>query len=72
MESELNLLISIVVVCFFAGGGISYYLGRRKSRKPVIVGLLGACLSIIPVLGLIYVVVLATRDDLPPNGGPVA
>lgn len=70
VESELNMLVTLVVACFIVGGGISYYLGRRKTRRPIVAGVLGAFLSIIPVLGLIYIVVLATRDDLPQDGGP--
>lgn len=45
-------------------GAVCYYLGRRKTQTPVVAGLLGAALSIIPLFGLIYLVVLLLKKDV--------
>jgi hypothetical protein len=45
-------------------GALCYYLGRRKTQTPVLAGLLGAALSIIPPFGLVYLVVLVLKKDV--------
>lgn len=53
------ILISAIVI-----GLVSYYLGRRKTQAPVITGLLGFVLGLVPLLGLIYLVVLVLKRDV--------
>lgn len=45
-------------------GVLCYYLGRRKTQTPVLAGLLGVVLSIIPPFALVYLVVLVFKKDL--------
>jgi len=45
-------------------GIISYFLGVRKTNSPFRASALGFVFSIIPVLGIIYVIYLASKDDI--------
>ncbi|MBB1381365.1 hypothetical protein H5071_05140, partial [Shewanella sp. SR41-2] len=40
------------------------FLGRRKTQSPILAGVLGAVLSIVPLFGLIYLVVLMLKNDV--------
>lgn len=62
----MNTSLLIVLVAGFAMIiGIScYFIGKNKSNAPVRAGLMGAVFSIIPVLGIIYLVYLICKDDL--------
>lgn len=56
------IFISAIVI-----GLVSYYLGHRKTQTPVITGLLGFVLGLVPLLGLIYLMVLVLKRDVVPN-----
>jgi len=45
-------------------GIISYLIGKKKSTTPVKAALLGTVFSVIPVLGIIYVFYLMSKEDL--------
>lgn len=45
-------------------GLCSYVLGKRKTQAPVKAGLMGFVFSVIPVLGIIYLVYLFSKDDI--------
>jgi hypothetical protein len=45
-------------------GALCYYLGRRKTQSPVWVGGFGALLSLIPPLGLVYLLALVLKKDV--------
>ena len=45
---------------------LSYFLGKRKTTTPKLAALIGAALSIIPPLGLIYLAVLVLKKDVEP------
>lgn len=53
------ILATMIIV-----GIISYFLGLRKTNSPLKASALGFVFSIIPVLGIIYVMYLATKDDI--------
>ena len=53
-----------VIVFALVMGALCYYLGRRKTQTPVLAGLLGVVLSIIPPFGLVYLVVLVLKKDV--------
>ncbi|MBB1342208.1 hypothetical protein H5158_11220 [Pseudoalteromonas sp. SR45-6] len=57
-------LVFIVIVCIPFFTWISYRLGKRKTTTPVIVTVIGGLLAIIPIFGLIYIAVLALKNDL--------
>lgn len=64
MNINATLLGEIMIVFILVVGALSYYLGRRKTQTPILVGLLGLVLSIIPPFGLVYLVVLVLKKDV--------
>jgi hypothetical protein len=59
--TQLGLMV-LTVMCII--GVISYFLGIRKTNSPIKASVLGFIFSVIPVLGIIYVIYLATKDDI--------
>lgn len=59
---QIGLLIisSMIIV-----GIISYFLGLRKTQAPWKAAALGFVFAVIPVLGIIYVIYLAFKEDIP-------
>ena len=55
----LGILSTMIII-----GGISYFLGVRKTNAPFKASALGFVFSIIPILGIIYVIYLASKDDI--------
>jgi EamA domain-containing membrane protein RarD len=53
-------------------GGMCYYLGRRKTQTPVLAGILGTMLSIMPPLGLVYLAVLVLKNDVNSSSAAVS
>jgi len=45
-------------------GGLCYYLGKRKTKTPVIAGVMGFVFSFVPIVALIFLIVLLNKDDL--------
>ncbi|MDT3321910.1 hypothetical protein Q4Q52_19440 [Shewanella sp. SP1S2-4] len=64
MNINATLLGEIMIVFILVVGVLSYYLGRRKTQTPILAGLLGLVLSIIPPFGLVYLVVLVLKKDV--------
>ena len=64
MNINATLLGEIMIVFILVVGVLSYYLGRRKTQTPILAGLLGLVLSIIPPFGLVYLVVLVFKKDV--------
>ncbi len=64
MNVNATLVGQLIVVFALVVGVISYFLGRRKTQSPILAGVLGAVLSIVPLLGLIYLVVLMLKNDV--------
>ncbi|MBQ4834651.1 hypothetical protein J8L70_15595 [Pseudoalteromonas sp. MMG010] len=60
--SLLGIILLILVPCF---AGVSYYLGKRKTTTPIVVALMGGFLALIPLLGIIFIMVLIFKQDLP-------
>ncbi|MBU2872232.1 hypothetical protein [Colwellia sp. E2M01] len=58
---QLGLTVLAIMVVI---GAISYYLGLRKTQTPVKASALGFVFSVIPVLGIIYVLYLASKEDI--------
>jgi 4-hydroxybenzoate polyprenyltransferase len=59
--TQLGLMILSVMIIV---GVISYFLGKRKTNSPLKASALGFVFSIIPVLGIIYVIYLASKEDV--------
>jgi hypothetical protein len=64
LNIDATLLGQSILVFALIMGAVCYYLGRRKTTTPVLAGLLGALLSLIPVFGLVYLVVLVLKKDV--------
>ena len=63
MNINATLLGEFIALFALIMGVVCYYLGRRKTQTPVLAGLLGVVLSIIPPFGLVYLVVLVLKKD---------
>lgn len=64
MDFNATLVGQLIVIFALVVGVISYFIGRRKTQSPIMAGVLGAVLSIIPLFGLIYLVVLMLKNDV--------
>lgn len=64
MNFTLTQMGSAVFIFMVVIGLISYVLGKRKTTVPIKSALLGFVFSVIPVLGIIYVVYLAAKEDV--------
>ena len=64
MNLDLVVIGQLMFVFAVVVGLVSYFLGRRKVENPLLAGVIGFVFSIVPVFGLLYVVVLITKDDL--------
>ena len=47
----------------FIVGGLSYYLGKRKTSTPKITALIGVLLCITPPLNIVFIIVLVLKND---------
>ena len=64
MNVNATLVGQLIVIFALVVGVISYFIGRRKTQSPILAGVLGAVLSIVPLFGLIYLVVLMLKNDV--------
>jgi hypothetical protein len=64
MNINATLLGEIVFFSMFIVGGLSYYLGKRKTSTPKIATLIGILLCITPPLNIVYLIVLVLKNDV--------
>jgi hypothetical protein len=64
LNINATLLGEFIALFALIMGAVCYYLGRRKTQTPILAGLLGVVLSIIPPFGLVYLVVLVLKKDV--------
>ena len=64
MNIDATMYGQFVVVLALIMGALCYYLGRRKTQNPVLAGLLGVVLSLMPLFGLVYLIVLLFKKDV--------
>jgi hypothetical protein len=50
--------------------GLSFYLGKRKTQNVKTTTFIGFLLSFMPLLGFIFVTVLALKNDVSNNNTP--
>ncbi len=62
MNINATLLGEVIFVFAVVIGIVSYYLGQRKTEHPLVAGILGFVLSLIPPIGLIFVSVLLFKQ----------
>ena len=63
MNITATLFGELVLVSMFIVGGLSYFLGKRKTANPKIATLVGVLLCITPPLNLVYLLVLALKKN---------
>ena len=63
MNFNATFFGQLVLVSMFIVGGLSYYLGKRKTTNPKIATLVGVLLCITPPLNLVYLLVLALKKN---------
>ncbi|MEW6997445.1 hypothetical protein AADZ86_07060 [Colwelliaceae bacterium BS250] len=64
MNINATLLGEIVFISMFIVGGLSYYLGKRKTSNPKIATFIGVLLCITPPLNIVYIIVLILKNDM--------
>ena len=57
----------LIFYSMFIVGGLSYYLGKRKTSNPKIATIIGVALCITPPLNLVYLIVLMLKNDIVVN-----
>lgn len=69
MAINAALLGQFVLIFALVMAAICFYLGRRKTPRPVFSAVVGFFLALVPPLVLVYLVVLLLKKDL---GSPSA
>jgi len=64
MEVNLTMLGQVMFVWIFLQTALIYHLAQRKTQTPVIATVIGFLLSLLPPIGLIYLVVLVLKNDI--------
>ncbi len=64
MNINATLIGQIIVILIPVFAAISYYLGKRKTSTPIVVAVIGVLLALIPLFGLIFIAVLALKQDI--------
>jgi hypothetical protein len=66
MEKSMWVTILTLIFIFFVSTvtWLSYYLGCTKTENPVISGVIGFFLSLVPPLGLIYLIILSLKEEV--------
>ena len=67
MDINATFIGQFALISGLVIGIVSYFLGRRKTQTPVIAGVLGFVLGLIPIFGIIYLIVLMLKKDVIPN-----
>ncbi len=67
MNIDATLYGEIVIGFIIIVSVLSFYLGKRKTTTPKLASFIGALLSFIPPLALIYLVVLVLKRDINQN-----
>ena len=59
------VILAILFLMFVATvTWLSYYLGTTKTENPITSAVIGFLLSLIPPLGLIYLVILSLKEEV--------
>ena len=63
MDINMSVMGQFVFASMFIIGGLSYFLGKRKTSSPKVAALIGVLLCITPPLNLAYLLVLTLKND---------
>ncbi|MFD2176134.1 hypothetical protein [Veronia pacifica] len=64
MSINIYLLGQLVFISMLFVGGLSYYLGKRKTSTPKVAAMIGVTLCIVPPLNFIYLIILLLKKDI--------
>lgn len=64
MGINIILLGQLILISMFVVGGLSYYLGKRKTSTPKVAAFIGVILSVFPPLNIAYLIVLMLKNDI--------
>lgn len=64
MNINATILGQFIFISMIVITGLSFYLGKRKTQNVKTTTFIGFLLSFIPPLGLIFVAVLALKNDV--------
>ncbi|MCF2915167.1 hypothetical protein L1266_02960 [Pseudoalteromonas sp. Cn5-37] len=64
MNINATLIGQIIVILIPVFAAISYFLGKRKTSTPIMVAVIGGLLALIQLFGLIFIAVLALKQDI--------
>ncbi|MCH1923558.1 hypothetical protein L9G74_04330 [Shewanella sp. C32] len=64
MNINATVIGQFVALFALIMGAVCYYLARRKTQTPILAALLGMVLSIVPLFGLVYLVILVLKKDV--------
>ncbi|MBA6225360.1 MULTISPECIES: hypothetical protein [unclassified Colwellia] len=67
MNINITFVGELIFYSMFIVGGLSYYLGKRKTSNPKIATIIGVALCITPPLNLVYLIVLMLKNDIVVN-----
>ncbi|MBQ4858640.1 hypothetical protein [Pseudoalteromonas sp. MMG007] len=60
-----EFLAFFIMFCIPIFALISYKIGKSKSTMPGVLAFVGGCLAVFPLFGLIFIALLALKQDLP-------
>lgn len=64
MEFTLEQLGTAIGLFMVVIGVVSYLIAKKKTQTPIKAALMGGLFSIVPILGIIYVIYLVTQEDI--------
>ena len=67
MNISATFIGELVFYSMFIVGGLSYYLGKRKTSNPKVATLIGVLLCITLPLNFVYLVALVLKNDVVSN-----
>jgi predicted PurR-regulated permease PerM len=65
MNINATLLGQTIIILAIVFAVVGFYLGKRKTETPVLVSVLAFFSALMPPIGLIFLMVLAFKKDLP-------
>ncbi|PKI15947.1 hypothetical protein [Colwellia sp. 12G3] len=63
MDINMTFIGELVFYSMFIVGGLSYYLGKRKTSSPKIATFIGVLLCLTPPLNIVYLIVLMLKNN---------
>ncbi|PHS60124.1 hypothetical protein SAMN04488070_0777 [Pseudidiomarina maritima] len=65
MDINAALVGQTIIVLAVIFAIVGFYLGKRKTETPLLVSILALFSALMPPIGLIFLMVLALKKDLP-------